>query len=102
MTAGEVQGYFVYYKGLFVPVEFDFRHCFWYIVKYDNQRSCWVSHKLPTEDYNLNIPDSKVTDRSEWGPIDNGNSNSDHSDDEDNKSEGQPVSRDDGSWLDSA
>ena len=51
-TAGEVQGYFVYYKGLFVPVEFDFTHCFWYIIKYDNQRSCSVSHKLPTEDYN--------------------------------------------------
>ena len=59
---GDTQGYYIYHKGSFVPIEFDFMHCFWYIVKYDNQRSCWVSHKLPTEDYNLNIPDSEVTD----------------------------------------
>ena len=93
-TAGEVQGYFVYYKGSFIPVEFDFTHCFWYTVKYDNQRSCWVSHKLPTEDYNLYIPDSEVTDQSEWGPIDDGETDSNHSDNEDNKSEGQPESID--------
>ena len=54
---GDIQEYFVYYKGSFIPVEFDFTHCFWYNVKYDNQMNCWASHKLPTEDYNLNIPD---------------------------------------------
>ena len=41
---GDEQGYFVYHNNSFFPVEFDFTHCFWYIVKYDNQRSCWVSH----------------------------------------------------------
>ena len=86
--SGEIQGYFVYYKGSFIPVEFDFTHCFWYVVKYDNQRSCWISHKLPTEDYNLNIPDSEVTDRSEWGPIDD--DDSDQSDTGDHKSTGKP------------
>ena len=44
---GDKQGYFVYHNNSFFPVEFDFTHCFWYIVKYNNQRSCWVSHKLP-------------------------------------------------------
>ena len=39
-TEGDEAGYFVYYKGLCIPVEFDFTHCFWYIVKYDKQRSC--------------------------------------------------------------
>ena len=47
--SGDEQGYFVYHNGLFFPVEFDFTHCFWYIVKYDNQKSCWVSHKLPRQ-----------------------------------------------------
>ena len=82
----------MYHKGLFVPVEFDFIHCFWYIVKYNNQRSCWVSHKLPTEDYNIDIPDSEVTDQSKWGPIDDGKDSSDE--DEDNKSEAHPESID--------
>ena len=68
-------------------------HCFWYIVKYDNQRSCWVSYKLPSEDYNLDIPDSEVTNRSEWGPIDDGKDSSDEEQD-DNKSEAQPESID--------
>ena len=73
---GDKQGYFVYHNSSFFPVEFDFTHCFWYIVKYDNQRSCWVSHKLPPSTYRLDIPDSEVTDRSEWGPIDDGKSDS--------------------------
>ena len=59
---GDEQGYFVYHNGSFVPVEFDFTHCFWYIVKYDDQRSCWISHKLPSSAYGLDIPDSEVTD----------------------------------------
>ena len=59
---GDKQGYFVYHNSLFIPVEFDFTHCFWYIVKYNNQQSCWVSHKLPKPQYGLDIPDSKVTD----------------------------------------
>ena len=67
-------------------------HCFWYIVKYNNQKSCWESYKLPLKEYNLDIPDSKVTNRSEWGPIDN--TNYDQSDAEDNKSIGQPESID--------
>ena len=83
----------MYYKGAFVPIEFDFTHCFWYIVKYDNQRSCWVSHKLPGEDYRLDIPDSEVTDCSEWGPIDDGKDSSDEEQD-DNKSEAHPESID--------
>ena len=90
--SGEVQGYFVYYKGSFIPVKFDFTHYFWYIVKYDNQRSCWVSHTCPTKDYNLYIPDSEVVDQSEWGPINN--NNSDQRNLEDNKSTGQPESID--------
>ena len=35
---GDEQGYFVYHNSSFIPVEFDFTHCFWYIIKYDNQR----------------------------------------------------------------
>ena len=73
---GNKQGYFVYNDGSFIPVEFDFTHCFWYIVKYNNQRSCWASHKLPPSEYGLDIPDSEVTDRSEWGPIDDGKDSS--------------------------
>ena len=61
VTEGNETGYFAYYKGLCIPIEFDFTNCFWSIVKYDKQRSCWVSHKLPTEDYNLEISDSEVT-----------------------------------------
>ena len=46
---GDEQGYFVYHNGSFYPVEFDFTHCFWFQVKYNDQRSCWVSHKLPRQ-----------------------------------------------------
>ena len=52
---GDEQGYIVYHNGSFIPVEFDFTHCFWYTVKYDNQRSCWASHKLPPPEYGLDI-----------------------------------------------
>ena len=89
---GDKTGYFVYHQGLFFPIEFDFTHCFWFIVKYNNQKSCWESYKLPTQDFGLNIPDSEVTDQSEWGPIDDGCS--DKSGDKDTKSEGQPESID--------
>ena len=59
---GDEQGYFVYHNGLFLPVGFDFANCFWYIVKYNNQQSCWVSHKLPKPEYGLEVLDSEVTD----------------------------------------
>ena len=92
--AGDEQGYFVYHNSLFIPVEFDFTHCFWFIVKYNNQQSSWVSHKLPKSEYGLGILDSEVTNRSEWGPIDDGKDDSDQSDQEEAKSEGQPESID--------
>ena len=82
----------MYYKGQYIPIEFDFTHCFWYVVKYNNQRSCWVSHKLPLKEYNFDISDSEVVDRSEWGPINN--NDSDQSSNKDAKSEGQPESID--------
>ena len=44
---GDEQGYFVYHNDSFIPVEFDFTHCFWYTVKYNSQKSCWETHKLP-------------------------------------------------------
>ena len=91
---GDEQGYFVYHNGLFIPVEFDFTHCFWYIVKYNNQQSCWLTHKLPKSEYGLDILDSEVTDRSEWGPINDGKDDSDQSDQEDTKSKAHPESID--------
>ena len=91
---GDEQGYFVYHQDSFIHVEFDFTHCFWYIVKYDNQRSCWVSHKLPPPEYGLGILDSEVTDCSEWGPIDDGKDSSDEEEEEDAKSVGHPDSID--------
>ena len=90
---GDEQGYFVYYQGSFFPVEFDFTHCFWYTIKYDNQRSCWVSHKLPPPEYGLDILDLEVADRSEWGPIDDGKDSS-NEEEEDAKSIGHPDSID--------
>ena len=36
---GDEQGYFVYHNSSFIPVEFDFTHCFWYTIKYDNQKA---------------------------------------------------------------
>ena len=89
-TIGDETGYYVYHQGSFFPIEFDFENCFWFIVKYDNQTSCWESHKLPTEDFCLDIPDSEVTDPSTWGPIDNGKD----SNEEDAKSEKSPESID--------
>ena len=77
---------------MYFPIEFKFTNCFWYLVKYNKQKSCWESNKLFTNDYNLNIPDDKVKDWSEWGPINGAVSN--NSDIEDNKSEGQLESID--------
>ena len=89
-TVGDETGYYVYHQGSFFPIKFDFENCFWFIVKYNNQTSCWESHKLPTEDFCLDIPDSEVTDPSTWGPIDDGKD----SDEEDTKSEKSPESID--------
>ena len=86
------QGYFVYHQGSYIAVEFDFTHCFWYTVKYNNQESCWKTHSIPEQEVGLYIPDSKVTDRSEWGPINNGQDSSDE--EEEAKSEAHPESID--------
>ena len=94
MPAGDEQGYFIYHNGLFIPVEFDFTHCFWYIIKYNDQQSCWLSHKLPKTEYGLEILDSEVTNRSKWGPIDDGKDNSDQSGQEETRSEAHPESID--------
>ena len=61
-----------------------------------SDKSCWLSHKLPPPEYGLYIPDSEVTDRSEWGPIDDGNSSNkeEQEGEEDTKSIGQPESLD--------
>ena len=83
----------MYHNGSFTPVEFDFTHCFWYIVKYDDQKSCWVSHKLPSPAYCLDIPDSEVADQSQWGPIDDRKDSSDE-EEEDTQSIGHPDSID--------
>ena len=91
---GDDPGYFVYYNGSFIPAEFDFTHCFWYIVKYNDQQSCWLTHKLPKSEYGLEILDSEVTDQSEWGPIDDRKYDSDQSDQGDTKSEAHPESID--------
>ena len=56
------QGYFAYHKGSYIAVEFDFTHCFWYTVKYDNQESCWKTFSIPEEEKGLYIPDSEVVD----------------------------------------
>ena len=87
-TKGDEQGYFIYHNGSFIAVEFDFTYCFWYIVKYNDQRSCWVSHKLPKPEYGLEILDSEVTDRSKWGPIDDGK---DSSDEDETKSQPKSI-----------
>ena len=87
----EEQGYFAYHKGSYIAVEFDFTHCFWYTVKYDNQESCWKTFSIPEEEVGLYIPDSEVVDRSEWGPIDDGRESSDE---EETKSEAHPESMD--------
>ena len=84
----EEQGYFAYQNGTYIAVEFDFTHCFWYTVKYDNQKSCWVTHSIPTPEVGLEIPDSEVTDRSEWGPIDDGK---DSSDEDETKSQAESI-----------
>ena len=91
-TVGDNTGYFVEFKGAYFPIEFDFTHCFLFLVKYNKQKSCWEFNKLPTEEYHPDIPDSEVTDWSEWGPIDK--ESSDNSDTEDTKSEGQPENID--------
>ena len=33
-----------------------------YLVKYNTQKSCWESNKLPTEEYNLDTPDYHIVD----------------------------------------
>ena len=66
-TVEDKTGYFTYYKGSYFPIEFDFANCFWFIVKYNNQKSCWESYKLPSKEYHLDIPDSEVADRSKMG-----------------------------------
>ena len=88
----EEQGYFAYLRGSYIAVEFDFTHCFWYTVKYDNQESCWKTHSIPDQDVGLYIPDSEVIDRSEWGPIDDGKGELDE--EADTKSEVHPESID--------
>ena len=51
-----------------------------------------MSHKLPPSTYRLDIPDSEVTDQSEWGPIDDGKDSTDK--EEDAQSIGHPDSID--------
>ena len=52
-----------------------------------------VKQASPPE-FGLNIPDSEVTDRSEWGPLDDGKDDSEDEGGEDTKSTGHPESID--------
>ena len=46
-TIGDETGYYVYHQGSFFPIEFDFENCFWFIVRYNNQSSCWNLTNFP-------------------------------------------------------
>ena len=89
-TVGDDTGYFVKFKGVYFPIEFDFTNYFWFLVKYNNQDSCWESNKLPNEDYGLNIQDYEIINSSNWGPIDG--EKPDDSNPEYSKSKGHPES----------
>jgi hypothetical protein len=64
---GDDEGYFAVHKGVYFPIEFNYKHCYWYCVKYSNVRSTWETLQVAPSKYFLDIQDEEVVPRSDWG-----------------------------------
>jgi hypothetical protein len=67
---GDDEGYFAVHKGAYFPIEFNYKHCYWYCVKYSDIRSTLETLQVAPSEYFLEIQDDKVVPRSDWGLLD--------------------------------
>jgi hypothetical protein len=70
LKVGDNEGYFAVHKGAYFPIEFNYKHCYWYCVKYSDIRSTWETLQVAPSEYFLNIQDDEVVPRSDWGLLD--------------------------------
>ena len=70
LKVGDDVGYFVFFKGAYFPIEFNFEHHYWYQIKYDKGTSNWVTHRIAPIDHLLFIAEHEIIPRSDWGPRD--------------------------------
>jgi hypothetical protein len=70
LKVGDDEGYFAVHKGAYFPIEFNYKHCYWYCVKYSNIRSTWETLRVAPSEYFLDIQDDEVVPRSDWGLLD--------------------------------
>ena len=60
LKVGDDVGYFVFFKGTYFPIEFNFEHHYWYQIKYDKGTSNWVTHHIAPIDHLLSILENKI------------------------------------------
>jgi hypothetical protein len=75
---GDDEGYFAVHKGAYFPIEFNYKHCYWYCVKYSDIRSTWETLRVAPSEYFLDIQDDEVVPRSDWGLLDQDDPETDH------------------------
>jgi hypothetical protein len=78
LKVGDDEGYFAVHKGTYFPIEFNYEHCYWYCVKYSDIRSTWETLRVAPSEYFLDIQDDKVVPRSDWGLLDQNDSETDN------------------------
>jgi hypothetical protein len=75
---GDDKGYFAVHKGAYFPIEFNYKHCYWYCVKYSDIRSTWETLQVAPSEYFLDIQDKEVVPQSDWGLLDQDNPETDN------------------------
>ena len=68
LKVGDDVGYFVFFKGMYFPIEFNFEYHYWYQIKYNKGMSNWVTHRIAPIDHLLSISENEIVPRSDWGP----------------------------------
>ena len=60
LKVGDDVGYFIFFKGAYFPIEFNFEHHYWYQIEYDKGTSNWVTHHIAPIDHLLSILENKI------------------------------------------
>ena len=70
LKVSDDMGYFIFFKGAYFPIKFNFEYHYWYQIKYDEGTSNWVTHHVAPIDHLLSIPENEIVPWSDWGPRD--------------------------------
>jgi hypothetical protein len=66
LKVGRDEGYFAVYQGAYFPIEFNYKHCYWYCITYSDIRRTWETLRVAPFEYFLDIQDEEVVTQNDW------------------------------------